>query len=175
MKRGKKTLRHSFGIVFIAARFHGLLPAAETRMTVAPPFFFFFLVHFLSRSATGKQFWQCVLSRYDRPSPPHRVDTIAARQTFSGRILVHHHYRSEGCKSSHTFGRVCAPIHVNADGEPSPSRESARQIFHVWKRDLPPHVSPTLPTPPPFCSRRDLVCQRGSFDRLGAGPVSSAR
>lgn len=119
-------------------------------------------MHFLSRSTTGKQFWQCVLSRCDRPSPPHRVDTIAARQTFSGRILVHHHYRSERCKSSHTFGRVCALIHVNADGEPSPSRESARQIFHVWKRDLQPHVSPTLPTPPPQPTPRPFVQEETS-------------
>lgn len=63
MKRGKKTLRHSFGIVFIAARFHGLLPAAETRMTVAPPFFFFFFGAL--------------------PEPKHHRETILAMRAFS--------------------------------------------------------------------------------------------
>lgn len=131
-----------------------LLKHCHTTLTVAPPYFFFFW--FTSCAKAPQRNNTRMLARCDRPPPPATLPSPPPRsyrrhQTFSGRILVHHHYRQQECKSSHTFSSARVPI------------------CPVLKRD----PNATSLYPPPFCPRRDLVCQRGSFDHLSAGPVGS--
>lgn len=66
-RKKKKPLKHSFGIVFIAASFHGVLLAAETRVTVAllSLLFFFFFLFFVPL-----------------PEPKHQRETILAMRAF---------------------------------------------------------------------------------------------
>lgn len=82
-------LKHSFGIVFIAAGFHGLLLAAETlshNTDCCSAFFFFFFGSLPVPKHHRETILACWLDVTDphllQLFPPHHLDPIAATKHF---------------------------------------------------------------------------------------------